>query len=125
MSQIYEGTLAASAARSAAIQVEPSGSLAQPASVKMIEVTVDTTAATTGSVVPAIEVFDEAKGGWVPVLTGVAITAVGTVVLRYGVDCFPVANLTAQGIPPKRWRVNCSSNATAQTFSVSARVYVE
>lgn len=125
MSQIYEGTLAASAARSAAIQVEPSGSLAQPASVEMIEVVIDTTAVTTGSVTPSIEVWDEAKAGWHAVLAGAAITTVSTVVLRYGVDCVPVANLTAQGIPPKRWRVNCSSNAVAQTFSVSARLYVE
>lgn len=91
---------------------------------RLLEVTIDLTAfTTTASLTPSIEVYDEAKGGFVAVLTGAAIAATSSVVLRYGIPITPVANLAAQGLPTHRWRVVVThGNANAHTYSVSARV---
>ena len=93
---------------------------------RVLEVTVDTTAFGSGSVTPSIEVYDEGKGGFVSVLAGAAIVAVGTVVLRYGLGITPVTNLAAQGVVGKRWRVVCTANnANTQTYSVGARILTD
>lgn len=128
MASIAEGVLIASGARTGAATGDPAGSalLAQlMGTPRVIELLIDTTAFSAGSVTVSLEGWDEGAGAFKALLTSAAIVATGNVVLRYGIGLPVVTNLSAQGVPPKRWRATCTGNGSSQTFSVAARVYAD
>lgn len=71
-----------------------------------IQVVIDVTAATaTPSVVPTIDGRDPLSGQWYNILTGAAITAISTTVLRVHPEVPASANLIAQDFLPETYRV--------------------
>lgn len=88
--------------------------------VKGIQVIIDVTAiAATPSVVPTIDGFDPLSGNWYNLLTGAAITATGTTVLRIHPELPDAANLVAQDFLPERYRIVMThADADSITYSV-------
>jgi hypothetical protein len=79
----------------------------------------------TPSVVFNIEGFDEASATWYPILIPLAITSVGTTVLKVGIGFTPVPNLTANNLIPFSYRVNAvHGDADSITYSVGANLSV-
>lgn len=75
------------------------------------------------SVVPSLEGQDPLSGVWYTLLTGAAIVAVGTTVLRLYPGFTPVANTTASDILPPIWRLNMThGNSDTITYSASANL---
>lgn len=75
------------------------------------------------SVVPAIEGLDPLSGVWYTILTGAAIVAAGTTVLRVYPSFTPVANLTAGDLLPPTWRLTMThGNSDTITYSASAQL---
>jgi len=85
-----------------------------------LAVIIDVTAiAATPSVVPTIEGQDPTSGEFYVMLTGAAITAVGTTVLRVGPDMPVTANLSAQDMVPENFRVVLThADGDSITYSV-------
>lgn len=85
---------------------------------------IDVTAVTsTPSVVPTIEGYDAASDSWYPVLTGVAITATGTTVLKIYPGIAIQANACASDLLPQTWRVSMTHGDTDSiTYTVSANL---
>lgn len=85
-----------------------------------IQVIIEVSAVTsTPSVVPKIQGMNENTGNWYPILTGAAITATGTVVLRVHPDIEAVSNLAASSGLPNIWRVIMTHGDTDSiTYSV-------
>lgn len=88
--------------------------------VKGIQVIIDVTAITdTPSVVPTIDGFDPLSASWYNILTGAAIVATGTTVLRVHPEIVAAANLTAQDFLPERYRVVMThADADSITYTV-------
>lgn len=64
---------------------------------------------------------DETSGKYYTILAGAAQSAVGTVVMRVYPGLSATANLTANDVLPRNWRVNVAhSAATNFTYSVGA-----
>lgn len=85
---------------------------------------IDVTAGTTLSLTPTIDAFDDLSQKWYNLLTGTAITAVGTSVLRVYPGFTPSANVTASDFITPTWRfVMTHGNANAATYTVSARLF--
>jgi hypothetical protein len=85
---------------------------------------IDVTAGATLSIVPTIDGQDPSSGKWYNILTGVAITAVGTTVLRIYPGLAAAANLAVSDVLPSVWRlVMTHGNANAATYTVSARLF--
>lgn len=85
---------------------------------------IDVTVGTTLSLTPTIDGFDDASGKWYNLLTGTAITATGTSVLRVYPGFTPAANVTASDFITPTWRfVMTHGNANAATYTVSARLF--
>jgi hypothetical protein len=117
--EIIESTVLPSAARTTT-QTQPDQA---NANFDAIELTLDVTAVGTGSQTLSLQGYDEAAAGWRTLLASAAIVAVSTVVLRYGPTMPIVANASAAGYLPKRWRaVLTANNGNSQTSSVSARL---
>jgi hypothetical protein len=77
--------------------------------------------------VPTIEVYNPASGTWIAVLTGAAITTAAptTVTLRVGPYITAAANVAAQALLGRAWRVTMTAgDADSLTYSISARVYL-
>jgi hypothetical protein len=71
------------------------------------------------SVTPSIEGYDEASDSWVTLLTGAAITNVGTVLLTVSPSILGVANVALQRVAPARFRLYLAvANADSLTYSV-------
>ncbi|KKM84780.1 hypothetical protein LCGC14_1295670 [marine sediment metagenome] len=84
----------------------------------IIDVTVDPALA---SVVPKIQGFDPLSGTWYDLLVGVAITAVGTTVLKVYPGIAVAANVAASDVVPPVWRVRMEhADADSITYSVGA-----
>jgi hypothetical protein len=86
-------------------------------------VTVDITVNTggLGSITATIEGQDPASGKWYTILASAVLTAVGTVVLRVYPGLVVAANLAANDILPRTWRVNVvANNANPVTYSVGS-----
>ncbi len=84
---------------------------------------IDVTAGSTLSITPTIDAFDPASGKWYNMLTGVAITATGTTVLRIYPGITPAANVAVSDVLPPVWRlVMTHGNANAATYTVGARL---
>jgi hypothetical protein len=90
-----------------------------------IVVVIDVTAVgVTPSVTPSIECQDVLSGKWYTLLTGAAITAVGTVVLRAFPGAAVLANLTANDALTERVRLTMThGNATTITYSASGHLF--
>lgn len=85
-----------------------------------VQIIIDVTAVTaTPSVVPTIDGLDPASDKWYNILTGAAITATGTTVLRVHPDIPAAAQLTAQDFLPAKYRIVMThADADSITYSV-------
>lgn len=82
----------------------------------IIDVTADPSAA---SITPHIEGYDIASGSWYTILTGSAIAATGTTILRVYPDLAPSANAIADDVLPFRWRFRMAvADTDSMTYSV-------
>lgn len=111
-------TVYASAARTAtptAVELNLGGALA-------IDVVVDVTAnvgSPQESVTPKIEAKDPVSGKWYTLLTGTALTAVATTVLRVGPDLTASANSVAKNYVPDLVRITMTQAGSGTiTYSV-------
>lgn len=87
-----------------------------------LHVVIDVTAASaTPSVVFTIQGKDEVSGQYYTLLASAAITGVGTTVLRVYPGLTAAANLVANDVLPKTWRVLAThADADSITYSVGA-----
>ena len=85
-------------------------------------ITIDVTAiAATPSVVFTIQGFDPVSGKYYTILASAAVTGVSTVTMRVFPGCTAAANVAANDILPRDWRVNCvHGDADSITYTVSA-----
>lgn len=85
---------------------------------------IDATAiAATPSVVPTIDMVDSVSGKFVNLLTGAAITAVSTTLLKIGRGLTAAANLAVLDFLPDQVRVTMThGDADSITYSVSAHL---
>lgn len=127
MASIVEAVLLASAARTTTQTVDPIGTnltIANGGPSEYLEVVMNTTVASAGSVTLSIQEYLEANAAWVTRLASGAVTTVIVTRLVLGIAVPTLANATATGIVPPRWRVVCTANnANTQTYSVTARVF--
>lgn len=109
-------TAFASAARTAT----PTAYSFSPGRCRALRVVIDTTAAgTSPSTVPTVEGLDSATGKWTALITGAAITAVGTVALEVGLGVAAVANLAAGKPLADSMRISMThGNGTSHTYTV-------
>lgn len=83
-----------------------------------IDVTADPAAA---SITPHIEAWDEASQDWVDLLTGAAITAVGSVTLTVADWVTAAANVAAEQKAPSKCRFRMAvADTDSMTYSVGA-----
>lgn len=117
---VIEETVYASAARTAtptAVSVYTRGR-------QRLHLVIDVTAVTaTPSVVPTIDGYDSLSGKWYNILTGVAITATGTTVLKVGPGLAAVANGCAQDMLPGLIRV-VLTHGDADSITSSVAVHL-
>lgn len=86
----------------------------------VIDVTVDPAAA---SITPKIQGKDLTSGKYYDILTGVAITATGTTVLKVHPGITALANVAANDLLPVNWRVRMEhADTDSITYSVGASV---
>ena len=111
-------TVLASAARTATVSSRDFDNIHH----KGAHVVVDVTAVTaTPSVVPSIEGKDPTSGKYYTLLTGAAITATGTTVLKIYPGIATVANGAASDVLPRVWRVTMThADTDSITYSVAA-----
>jgi hypothetical protein len=79
----------------------------------------------TASITPSIQGQDPVSGSWYTILTGAAVSAVGTTVLRVGPTIIAAANVAANAMLPKLFRVAVAvadSQSMTYSFSVSHMV---
>ncbi len=115
-------TAYASAARTAtptAVVMTPS------AEGKVLHLVINVTAVTsTPSVVPTIDYIDELSGAAYNILTGAAITATGTTVLKIGLGLTAAANTVANDALGNVVKLTMThGNANSITYSVSYRIF--
>lgn len=101
----------------------PSSPVFAPGRHRIVTVTIKTSAAgSSPSTVPTIEVYDAASDSWIVVLTGVAITATGTVELSVGPNAVAATNLAANTSLAPYMRVTMThGNGTTHTYTVGVR----
>lgn len=87
-----------------------------------VSVVVDVTAVSgAASITASIDALDAVSGKWVTILASAAITTVSTTRLRVYPGLSAAANLKADDLLPRRWRVNVThSTADSITYSVGA-----
>lgn len=114
----YEETVLASAARTASIN---SADLVNY-NARGIIVVIDATAITaTPSIVATIKGKDTLSGKYNTILASAAITAVSTTVLKVGPALTAAANLVANDLLPRIWRVEIAAgDADSITYSIGA-----
>ncbi len=89
-----------------------------------LHVVIDVTAVTsTPSVVPALEFYDALSGKWCTVLTGVAITATGTTVLKIYPGLTPSPNAAASDFVHGRMRLGMA-HGDSDSITYSAAVHL-
>ena len=115
----YEETVLASAARTASVD---SADLTNYNSLHGIVVTIDVTAASaTPSLVFTIQGKSSLGSDYYTILASAAITGTGTTVLRVFPGATAAANLVANDVVPRVWRVSVAAgDADSITYSVSA-----
>jgi hypothetical protein len=88
-----------------------------------IHLVIDVTAASSPSVVPTIDGYDELSGKYYNLLTGSAITATGTTVLKIFPGIATLANGAASDVIPNRIRISMThGNANSVTYTVAAHL---
>lgn len=109
---------------SAARTATPTAAGIDAAYARGVHVVVDVTAVSaTPSVVPTIDGYDTLSGKWFNLLTGSAITATGTTVLKVYPGIAAVANAAASDVIPNRIRVVMThADADSATYSVAAHL---
>lgn len=115
-----ERTLYASAARTAT----PTAVTVRAGRYKGIHLVIDVTAVTaTPSVVPKIEGVDSVSGAVYTLLTGAAITATGTTVLKVYPGIAVSANVSASDVLPETIKVTLThGDADSITYTVAAHL---
>ena len=84
----------------------------------IIDVTEDPASA---SITPTIQGFDTVSGKYYTLLTGLAITAVGTTILKIYPGLSASANVIANDILPSNFRISMAvAGGDSMTYSVSA-----
>lgn len=77
----------------------------------------------TPSVTPTIEGYDATSDSWYTILTGAAITATGTTVLKVYPGIAVQANATASDILPQTWRLTMThGDSDSITYTASANL---
>lgn len=77
----------------------------------------------TPSIVPTIEAYNDITDTWYVLLTGAAITATGTTILKVYPGITAVANASSSDILPQTWRVLMThGDADSATYTVSANL---
>ena len=91
-----------------------------------VHIIIDVTVATaTPSVVPTIDGYDFVSGKWYNLLTGIAITATGTTVLKISPNITALAAGAAKDILPRKWRLAMThADTDSITYSVGANLKV-
>lgn len=109
---------------SAARTATPTAAGIDAAYARGVHVVVDVTAVSaTPLVVPTIDGYDTLSGKWFNLLTGSAITATGTTVLKVYPGIAAVANAAASDVIPNRIRVVMThADADSATYSVAAHL---
>lgn len=89
-----------------------------------LHLVIDVTAATaTPSVVPTIDAYDALSGKWYNMLTGLAITATGTTVLKVGRGIAAVANAAAADALPGHLRLTMThADSDSITYTAAAHL---
>lgn len=89
-----------------------------------LHLVIDVTAVTASpSVVPTIDGHDRLSGKWYNLLTGAAITATGTTVLKIGPGIGSIANAAANDILPARLRLTMThGDADSITYTAAAHL---
>lgn len=89
-----------------------------------LHLVIDVTAVTsTPSVVPTVDAYSPLANKWYNLLTGVAITATGTTVLKIYPGIATAANAAASDVVPDTFRVVMThGNANSITYSVEAHL---
>lgn len=105
-----------SAARTATVSTPDQTNFNRRGVEVIINTTVDGAAA---SVTPTIEGKDPASGEYYAILTGAAVAATGTVVLRVYPGLAAVANVAVSAVLPRTWRVTMTAADTdSLTYSI-------
>ena len=80
----------------------------------------------TASVTPSIEGKDPVSGAYYTILTGAAVAATGVTVMRVGPTITAAANVAANAILPKEFRVSVAvADAESLTYSFSVTHMVQ
>ena len=80
----------------------------------------------TASITPSIQGQDPVSGDWYTILTGAAVAAVGTTALRVGPTIVAAANVAANAMLPKLFRVAVAvADAESMTYSFSVTHMVD
>lgn len=89
-----------------------------------VHIVIDVTDVTaTPSVVPTVEGKDPLSGKYYTLLTGAAITATGTTILKVFPSATAVANLAANDFVPSKFRVTMThGDADSITYSIGANL---
>lgn len=117
MATVQEVTLLASAARTASVNTEDQSNQRH----RGVVVSIDATAfSATPSVVFTIQGKD-ANGKYYTLLASAAVTGTGTTQLTVYPGATAAANVAANGILPRNWRVSVAAgDADSLTYSVAA-----
>lgn len=80
----------------------------------------------TASITPSIQCKDEVTGVYYTILTGAAIAAVGTTVMRIGPQIVAAANVAANAMLTKKFRVSVAvADAESMTYSFTVNHMVQ
>lgn len=90
-----------------------------PLGIAQFVVDVTAVAGTTPALTVIIEGLDPVSGKYFPLLTSAALNATGTTVLRVGPGLPVTANLSANDIMPKQYRVRYTITGTTPSFTFS------
>lgn len=97
----------------------------RPATAAQIIVDATSGVTVTDTLIVSIDAYDDASGKWYNILTSLAITAVGTTILKVGLGLNVAANTVANDFLPDKYRVTITkNNATSITYSIGI-VYID
>ena len=115
-------TLLASAARTVAVDTADQSNIRGRGLHLVIDVTVDPASA---SITPTIQGKDVVSGKYYTILVGSAIAATGTTILRVYPGCIASANLIANDVLPKTWRLSMAvADGDSITYSIGASLII-
>lgn len=93
----------------------------------IIDITAETVGGSTHTITPKIEGKDTESGKYYTILEGVALTAVGTTVLKIYPGISASANVSASDLLPRTWRVTVThiqDTGSDMTYSIGAELVV-